>query len=1271
MSANQSVSTTADRSREVRLGLVMYGGISLAIYIYGVAREFFDAVRGRGIFKLLKALTDSDIVVDVISGTSAGGINGILLAYCMANGLEFGEAASTWRDQGSIEALLRDPAHDMNPASVLRGDDYFLPELVQTFERLTKSPAAETTVPGGEDPSWLQEMDLFVTGTDVHGRVETRFDALGHPIDVKDHRVVFQLKHRAGRKEPLRTDDPLLFKALGKLARITSSFPAAFEPVEIRPEDPTDARPDRKPEDDRLLLWGWGPNGSERNVFLIDGGVLDNKPFTLTIREIFYRLSERPVERKLFYVEPDPERFPRPRHVAPPGILRVVWDSLSSIPGYESIADDLRMLDEHNEHVARFNEIADHYRELRPIVLDAESAAFVERVRSWEAGRPGPTEATDEQSVASEHPSPYAQCRLNALAERVVVGVLRVDGHDRQLSDLEQRAAAMLLAAFKRWPGSGDFTLYCFDADFRIRRLFQVLYTCPSPSPAQTEEENRRRHRARYALNRQLELLDLIRNAMERLLDEGEFHWQPDPGRQEAMERLAEEGVDALVAESDARRQARDQLLAEWADTLWRDEVAAAFLYLLNVGGGAEPLLPEPYEPSSIDLLDAEAWLNRDQLTGVYSALAKRVEHAKQFLKERRIAELRPSPKEFESVLLRTDQCERYLLERVGDVEARLLTEKGPSGTSLVSEYGTFIEIDALLCPLLGLCGLGERDIIDTVRISPLDAQGGFCDRPEAQKVSGDALYHFGGFFKKSWRSNDILWGRLDAVCQLTETLLSKEQVDTVLKDPAVRARLQAIDVAALFPSAPPPTIAALTQWIAALAGSAGQRASALRKTEFVAMRNLLIEAQQLEILREEIPAVIEDAIAEQMRWNQLRVRRPNGDGAAKVPGFDPSADAFFETGEGTLDALVGTVAAADLAQQTVERIRTAPTPTTGTRPKDTPLGDFFLHKYAVGSESLTKDVPLVVLLDLLSTALLVVRNCLVAVFADPAAVRRTALYRFVSLVLWSFDGMVSLLKRGASNVVAVLVALLLLAASALFVGINWWQPIVKSSDGLHVRWLMAMIVVPVVVLLGELWLLQQLALHRRVTGKDTLNTRNPANLIPPASAKRVLQVLFAAVVVIFIIQGYVSGWHLGMQRELVDSPSRIGELTQAGKESVWAGLWWDYAWIATWATWLSLASLRLARRLRAVNSTLWPVGIALAWLAWVAGAVDAVENAVLAWLLTRIEGPGCLGDVQGIALAVGRFCSHQKLTLPLFILLCLALGQVWLWIARRRGAGS
>src|SRR6185312_13656572 len=101
MPANTNATApTLPRSREVRLGIVMYGGVSLAIYINGVANELFRAVRGRGMYRLVKALTDSDVAVDVLSGSSAGGINGLLLSYALCNNCEFRSTAKLWRDNG-------------------------------------------------------------------------------------------------------------------------------------------------------------------------------------------------------------------------------------------------------------------------------------------------------------------------------------------------------------------------------------------------------------------------------------------------------------------------------------------------------------------------------------------------------------------------------------------------------------------------------------------------------------------------------------------------------------------------------------------------------------------------------------------------------------------------------------------------------------------------------------------------------------------------------------------------------------------------------------------------------------------------------------------------------------------------------------------------------------------------------------------------------------------------------------------------------------------
>jgi patatin-related protein len=221
--------------RETRLGLVVYGGIALAIYMNGICREFYNAVRGRGIYKLIKALTDSDIIVDIISGTSAGGINGVLLSYALTNSTEekvidFADFAQIWRESADILKLMRQPgSSDSEIDSVLNGEGYYQKQLVKAFERAYQN---KHNAPEGEWLSSISELDLFVTGTDIFGRVYKVFDDTGRVIEIKDHHGVFQLKHRQERKEPFKPDSET-HQSLAKLCRITSCFPVAFPVVDV------------------------------------------------------------------------------------------------------------------------------------------------------------------------------------------------------------------------------------------------------------------------------------------------------------------------------------------------------------------------------------------------------------------------------------------------------------------------------------------------------------------------------------------------------------------------------------------------------------------------------------------------------------------------------------------------------------------------------------------------------------------------------------------------------------------------------------------------------------------------------------------------------------------------------------------------------------------------------------------------------------------------------------------------------------------------------
>jgi patatin-related protein len=175
----------------------LYGGVSLAIYMNGTTNELHRAVRGRGVYFLIKHLLDADITVDVVSGASAGGINGIFLAFALANEREFATCADLWRRDGDLGTLLRRLDGDVVP-SVLDSEHYR--GLLENGFRVMWENEQHPDEP--ELPSPTPELDLFVTGTNFYGRYAQAVDSTGRVIETKQHRTVFLLKHRlrAGSK---------------------------------------------------------------------------------------------------------------------------------------------------------------------------------------------------------------------------------------------------------------------------------------------------------------------------------------------------------------------------------------------------------------------------------------------------------------------------------------------------------------------------------------------------------------------------------------------------------------------------------------------------------------------------------------------------------------------------------------------------------------------------------------------------------------------------------------------------------------------------------------------------------------------------------------------------------------------------------------------------------------------------------------------------------------------------------------------------------------
>ena len=113
------------QTKELRLALVCYGGVSLAVYMHGLTKEVWKLARvsmrrhspaglppanDREIVyqALLDSLPNLDLRVmcDIVAGASAGGINGVLLARALVEGHDLDAIRSLWLDGADSDVLL-------------------------------------------------------------------------------------------------------------------------------------------------------------------------------------------------------------------------------------------------------------------------------------------------------------------------------------------------------------------------------------------------------------------------------------------------------------------------------------------------------------------------------------------------------------------------------------------------------------------------------------------------------------------------------------------------------------------------------------------------------------------------------------------------------------------------------------------------------------------------------------------------------------------------------------------------------------------------------------------------------------------------------------------------------------------------------------------------------------------------------------------------------------------------------------------------------------
>ena len=114
------------REKELRLALICYGGISLAVYMHGITKEawrlarasrgFHDhsepAASSQGIYRELLAAIEEEcgvklrVLIDIVAGASAGGINGIYLAHAIASGKSLEPLTDLWLEKADVDMLL-------------------------------------------------------------------------------------------------------------------------------------------------------------------------------------------------------------------------------------------------------------------------------------------------------------------------------------------------------------------------------------------------------------------------------------------------------------------------------------------------------------------------------------------------------------------------------------------------------------------------------------------------------------------------------------------------------------------------------------------------------------------------------------------------------------------------------------------------------------------------------------------------------------------------------------------------------------------------------------------------------------------------------------------------------------------------------------------------------------------------------------------------------------------------------------------------------------
>lgn len=718
------------RQKELRIALVCYGGISLAVYMHGVTKELwklacasrsFHAGDARpqdsqGVYHDLLDHVERHhqlrlrVLPDIVAGASAGGINGVFLAQAIHSGQSLEPLTALWLEKADVDVLLDPSARPWSrfakfwaapliwfalkrPGNVVaesvapetrsevRGK---LSRLIRSrwfdapfggigFSRLI-ADALEAMARSPLAPPLLPEhhpLDLFVTATDFKGHAETI--ALHSPARVEEpeHRVSIGFRGTVPATCGAPLADPL---ELVFAARATASFPGAFPALQVAEIDALAAErgrdwPGRAAFLQRVLP-GHATPEAIAGLALIDGSVLVNAPFAEAMAVLRDRPAQREVDRRFVYIDPTPDRVgARGRDdPRPPSWFSVIFGSLSSIPREQPIRDNLDVLARQSREMARLRSIV---RALRPEVEEAIERQFGHTLF---LNRPTPKRLGAWRDRAHEGARKeagfawhgYVEVKFSAIVESLADAVVQA------VPGSDHGATAALILSHLRQQGLGRLA---------------------SPKGLVTPEavEFLKTHDLTFRIRR-LRLL---------------------------ARRLSEDWEGDAEVPDEARHAARDAVYRALALYFEREPLAALGT---DFARKAERLADDP--GAILDL----------------------------------VAQRRQLPA--------TDLVADVILAEA------LVAMPVPLRRKVLLTYLGFPYYDAVTLPLLRGEGLTEFDPAKVDRISPNDCSS---IRPGGTQATlrGVEFYNFGAFFSRAYRENDYLWGRLHGAERMIDLIAS------------------------------------------------------------------------------------------------------------------------------------------------------------------------------------------------------------------------------------------------------------------------------------------------------------------------------------------------------------------------------------------------------------------------------------------------------------------------------------------------------------------